>query len=89
MIFPQPVVYEFKFLKMPVLLIIGQADRTALGKNLVDPATRETMGNYPELGKRTQEMIPKATLIELEGVGHLPQLEAYDRFFGPLYNFIK
>ncbi|MFW5840045.1 MAG: alpha/beta fold hydrolase, partial [Planctomycetota bacterium] len=32
MIFTQPVVHEFGRLKMPVLLIIGTRDRTALGK---------------------------------------------------------
>lgn len=32
MIFTQPVVYEFENIKMPTLLIIGQRDRTALGK---------------------------------------------------------
>ena len=40
MIFTQPVCYEFSHLKMPVLLVIGQSDRTALGKNLVSAELR-------------------------------------------------
>jgi hypothetical protein len=33
MIFTQPVCYEFKNIQSPTLLIIGQADRTAIGKD--------------------------------------------------------
>ncbi len=35
MIYEQPVVYEFPKLKMPVLLIMGQEDRTVVGKELL------------------------------------------------------
>ena len=35
MIYTQPVCYEFENIKVPTLLIIGQLDRTALGKNVV------------------------------------------------------
>lgn len=87
MIFTQPVVYEFDQLEMPVLLIIGQRDRTALGKNLVVESVAETMGNYPELGQKTAEEIPQSTLVELEGIGHLPHIEAYGKFIQPLMKF--
>ena len=41
MIFTQPVLYEFKNIRAPTLLIIGTRDRTAIGKNNVkDPAVR-------------------------------------------------
>jgi pimeloyl-ACP methyl ester carboxylesterase len=88
MIFTQPVVYEFPLVKVPTLLIIGQRDRTALGKNLVAPEVAKTLGNYPELGRKTAAAIPGAKLIEIEGVGHLPQIEAYDRFLPPLVEFL-
>ena len=88
MIFTQPVVYEFDQIEVPTLLIIGTRDRTALGKAHVDDDTRATMGQYQELGKTTAERIPGAEFVELEGVGHLPHIEAYDRFIGPLTRWI-
>jgi pimeloyl-ACP methyl ester carboxylesterase len=89
MIFTQPVVYELPQIQVPTLLIIGQRDTTALGKNLVSPEVAKTMGNYPELGKKAAAAIPGATLVELEGIGHLPQIEAYDQFLPPLLKFLK
>lgn len=89
MIFTQPVVYEFPLVKVPTLLIIGQRDRTALGKDSVPEEIGKTMGDYPALGKKTAEAIPGAKLVELDGVGHLPQVEAYDRFLPPLVEFLE
>ncbi|UII19805.1 alpha/beta fold hydrolase [Fulvivirga ligni] len=89
MIFTQPVVYEFPNIKAPTLLIIGQRDRTALGKNLVSEEVRKTMGNYPELGRTTQKSIPNSKLVEIDNIGHLPHIEAYDRFITPLLKFLQ
>ncbi|MCL1127977.1 alpha/beta fold hydrolase [Shewanella surugensis] len=89
MMFTQPVVYEFKNLTMPTLLIIGKKDTTALGKNWVTPDIAKTMGNYPALGKKAAALIPDATLIELENVGHLPHIQAFDRFMTPLMAFLQ
>ncbi|HLV69506.1 MAG TPA: alpha/beta hydrolase, partial [Xanthomarina sp.] len=83
MIFTQPVVYEFKNITAPTLLIIGIRDRTALGKPLVSEDIRKTMGLYNELGKRTQKEIPNAQLVELENIGHLPHIEKFDSFIQP------
>ena len=49
MIYTQPVCYEFGNIIVPTLLIIGQLDRTALGKNSVPEEVRNTLGNYPKL----------------------------------------
>lgn len=81
MIFTQPVVYEFKNLKMPTVLILGQRDRTALGKAWAQPEMKKRMGNYPQLGRKVNAMIPKSRLIELPGLGHLPFIEAPDSFW--------
>lgn len=88
MIFTQPVVYEFGDLHMPVMLIIGEDDRTALGKNLVSPKVSKTMGNYPELGKEVAAKIQNCTLVEISDVGHLPHIQDFDRFISPLMGFI-
>ena len=89
MIVTQPVVYEFPLVKSPTLLIIGTRDRTALGKALANPEVQKTMGLYNELGKKTQQKIPNAQLVELDNVGHLPHIEAFDRFIEPLLNFLN
>lgn len=90
MIFTQPVLYEFQNIQAPTLLIIGTRDRTAIGKNEVkDEAVRAKMGLYQNLGKETQQKIPNARLIELENIGHLPHIEAFDRFIQPLIEFLK
>lgn len=89
MIFTQPVCYEFKNLKMPVLLIIGQRDRTALGKARAPKEAQEKLGNYPVLGKETERKIPNATLVEIDNTGHLPHIEVYDKFIAPLKDFLK
>ena len=90
MIFTQPVLYEFKNIKAPTLLIIGTRDRTAIGKNNVkDPAIREKMGLYQYLGKITQKKIRGSRLVELDNVGHLPHIEAFDRFIKPLTDFLN
>lgn len=90
MIFTQPVLYEFQNIDVPTLLIIGTRDRTAIGKNNVkDEAVREKMGLYSILGKETQKRIPHATLVELEHIGHLPHIEAFNQFIEPLLVFLK
>jgi pimeloyl-ACP methyl ester carboxylesterase len=88
MIYTQPVVYEFADIKAQTLLIIGQLDRTAIGKNLAPPEVRKTLGNYPELGRTAQRAIPNAKLVELHGIGHVPHLEAYDQFWNALRAFL-
>lgn len=89
MVMTQPVLYEFPELKIPVVLIIGQRDRTALGSNLVPDSVAATMGNYPELGKQTAETIPNATLEEIDGIGHLPHIENFDQFLSILLDNIE
>ncbi|MDO6738109.1 alpha/beta fold hydrolase [Wenyingzhuangia sp. 2_MG-2023] len=89
MIFNQPVLYEFKNLTCPTLLIIGTRDRTALGKPLVSEKVRETMGLYSKLGKLTQQKIKNSELVEIENIGHLPHIESFDAFIEPLKLFLS
>jgi pimeloyl-ACP methyl ester carboxylesterase len=90
MIYQQPVSYEFGRLQVPTLLIIGQQDRTVVGKGLIkDPKVLASMGNYPALGRRTAAQIKGAKLVELDKVGHIPHLEAFARFRAELLGFIR
>lgn len=80
MIYTQPVVYEFSELKVATVLIMGQRDRTAIGKAWAPEANKKMMGDYPKLGKKIKKMIPHSKLIELKGIGHVPFIEDYDLF---------
>ena len=89
MIFSQPVVQDFDRLAVPTLLVIGTRDRTALGRNRAPEEIRETLGRYDQLGQKTVQRIPDATLVELEGIGHVPQFEAFDRYMAALRTFLQ
>jgi len=89
MIYNQPVCYEFKNIKVPTLLIIGTRDRTAIGKDRAPKALQSKMGQYQELGKKTQREIAGSKLVEIENVGHLPHIEVYPKFMQALSDFIQ
>jgi pimeloyl-ACP methyl ester carboxylesterase len=89
MIYEQPVVHEFPLVKPVTLVVIGQEDRTFIGRGKVPPEVAATLGQYPQLGKKTADAIPKATLMGLSGVGHIPHLEAPDKFHNLLRAFLK
>ena len=80
MIHTQPVLYEFSELRMPVLLVIGDKDTTAFGKDAAPPAVRATLGNYQKLGKEAARIIPRVHLAEFPDLGHSPQIQAPDVF---------
>lgn len=88
MIFTQPVIYEFERLKAPTLLIIGQRDRTAIGRDRVPKEVAATMGDYPSLGKAAARRIPGARLIEIAEAGHLPQVDSLPKYARALLDFI-
>jgi pimeloyl-ACP methyl ester carboxylesterase len=80
MAYTQPVFYEFEKIAAPVLLLIGDKDTTALGKNLAPPAVRATLGHYPALAKEAAARFPHAQLVEFPDLGHAPQIQAPDTF---------
>ncbi len=89
MIYEQPVVYEFANLKVPTLLIIGQEDRTVVGKNRLSKEAQNKYGQYPELGKKISGEFPDSKLVELAGVGHIPHIQTLDRFMDALFEFVR
>jgi len=86
MIFTQPVYYEFADLRVPVTLMIGTADTTAIGSDIAPPAVKAQLGQYNLLGKQAAQRIPGAKLIEFPGLGHAPQMEEPQRFNQTLLN---
>lgn len=89
MIMNQPVVYEFKYVKVPTLLIIGTRDRTAIGKDRAPKDVQPRMGLYNELGLKTKKLIPHSKLVELKGVGHMPHIEVFEQFITTLEKFLN
>ncbi len=88
MIYEQPVVYELSRIAVPVLLVIGQADRTIVGKDLLPEAQKATYGQYPALGRKAAAALKNAKLVELPGVGHIPHVQVPDQFTAALFSFL-
>lgn len=89
MIYEQPVVYEFKDIKAPTLLIIGQLDRTVVSKNRLPKNEQNKYGNYPQLGRKTSREIKNSRLVELAGVGHIPHIQTPEKYKQALLGFLK
>ncbi|KAI0160001.1 alpha/beta-hydrolase [Hypoxylon sp. FL1284] len=73
-----PVVYEFGRLLPRTLLLIGDKDNTALGKQWSPPDVQAALGHYDVLGKQAAAAIPNADLIEFPDLGHAPQIQEPD-----------
>jgi pimeloyl-ACP methyl ester carboxylesterase len=80
MIFSQPIVYELPLLKMDTVLMIGDADTTAIGSDIASAEVKAKLGHYSVLGKDAAQRIPHARLIEFPGMGHAPQMEDPESF---------
>ena len=80
MIYTQPVFYELGDLKMPVLLISGDKDNTAIGKNFAPPEVQAKLGHYDVLAKEAASRIPHAKLVTFADLGHASWMQDPDRF---------
>lgn len=89
MIFREPVCYEFGQLKCPTLLIVGEKDRAAIGKNRVSDEVRSTLGLNAELAKKVAAQLPAGSkYVVYAGVGHVPHFEVTEKFQQDLMEFI-
>ncbi|MDO6569669.1 alpha/beta hydrolase [Gilvimarinus sp. 2_MG-2023] len=79
-IFTGAVVNEFPQMAVPVHLIIGTRDTTGPGRGWKKAGVEYTLGQYDKLGKQAARAIPDAQLHELDGIGHMPQFEAFERY---------
>ncbi len=89
MIYEQPVLYEFKNLRMPVLLIVGQKDRTILGKNLIDKKKQSMHGNFPALAKKAAALMKNGRVILIPDAGHIPHIQTPEIFNADVVNYLK
>ncbi len=89
MIYDEPVLYEFNKLTMPVLLIIGQADRTFIGRDTVPKQKQKLYGNFPALAQKAHQKIKNSELIELPDVGHIPHIQSTLLFNSFVLKFLQ
>jgi pimeloyl-ACP methyl ester carboxylesterase len=89
MIFTQPVVYEFPQLRVPTLLLFGERDGTAIGKDISSPEVKARLGDYPKLARRTAAAIPGAKLVLFPELGHAPQMQDPERFHAALLEGLR
>ncbi len=73
MLYADPVVYDWPHIKAKTLVIGGAEDGP----------------NFPELAENVADTIPNAELVLIDNVGHIPHLEAPDRFHAELVRFLK
>lgn len=89
MIYTQPVVYELGALKPDTLLIIGDKDNTAIGKDLASPEVQKQLGNYPMLATEVAAVIPHVTLVQFPELGHAPQISDPAGFHAALLKWLN
>jgi len=89
MIYEQPVINEFHRLTMPVLIIVGEKDRTILGKNLLTKEQQAHHGNFPVLATQAAKKISNARVIVLPMVGHIPHIQTNGTFNKSVLEFLK
>ncbi len=88
MIQTQPVLPDLPQLQPPTLLVIGDRDTTAIGKQFAPPDVRPTLGHYPELAHAAAARIPHATLVEFPDSGHAPQIQDPEAFHRALLGWL-
>src|SRR6185436_272911 len=75
MVLGQPVIHEIDTISVPTVLMIGQKDTTAIGKDRAPPEIAKTLGNYPELGRMAHARIKGSVLLPFPDLGHSPQVQ--------------
>jgi pimeloyl-ACP methyl ester carboxylesterase len=88
MMFEEPIRQQYLLLKMPVLLIIGQADRSVFFRRFASPEAIKSLGNWPELGRQAIKDLSDGKLVEVSGAGHVSHIEKFDEFEEALDAFI-
>jgi pimeloyl-ACP methyl ester carboxylesterase len=88
MMFEEPIRHEYPLLKMPVLLIIGQEDRSVFFRRYASAEAIKPLGNWPLLGRQAIKELSNGKLVEIPGAGHVSHVEKFDEFEAALDAFL-
>lgn len=80
MVLTQPVIHQAAQIRVPTLLLIGQRDNTAIGKDAAPADVAARLGDYPRLGRELAQRLPNAKLVAFDDLGHAPQMQDPARF---------
>jgi pimeloyl-ACP methyl ester carboxylesterase len=89
MMFDEPIRQDYKYLNMPVLLVIGQNDHSVFFRRYAPPEATKGLGHWAELGREAVKELPNGRLAEIEGSGHIPHIEQKAAFDAALTAFLK
>ncbi|EJL23634.1 alpha/beta fold hydrolase [Novosphingobium sp. AP12] len=89
MVFNQPVIHEIDRIAVPTVLMIGEKDNTAIGKNRADKALQARLGDYPRLAREAAARIPGARLVTYPAFGHSPQVQGAGQFNADLLEALR
>jgi pimeloyl-ACP methyl ester carboxylesterase len=88
MMYEEPIRHQYKLFKMPVLLIIGQGDRSVFFRRYASPEAMKPLGNWPALGRAAVQDLSDGKLVEIEGAGHISHIEKPEAFEMALGDFL-
>jgi pimeloyl-ACP methyl ester carboxylesterase len=88
MVWREPVVHEIPRLGQKVLFLMGENDHLAPGRDFAPESLRAEMGRNVKLAQELAEKMRDARVVAFEGIGHLPHLEAPERFHDAVLRFL-
>ncbi|KAE9583415.1 hypothetical protein CGMCC3_g217 [Colletotrichum fructicola] len=89
LVLTQPVSWEFSLVKPRTLLIIGEKDNTAIGKQWSPPDVAAKLGHFDVLGPEVAAQIPNSTLHTFPELGHAPQISHPEEFHDVLVDWLS
>ena len=88
MIYEQPVLYDFGKINVPTLIIVGQLDRTVVGKEMLTAKKQKLYGNFPLLAIKAGQKIRNSKVVILPGIGHIPHIQNPGLFNKKILSFL-
>jgi pimeloyl-ACP methyl ester carboxylesterase len=89
MIYQQPVRYEYRLLKPPTLVVVGEQDHTAPFSKYATPEIRGRMGHIAELARAAAKEIPHGAVVVIPDCGHIPHIERPAEFKKAIFDFLN
>lgn len=80
MIYTQPVAHQLERITPPTTLMVGTLDTVVFGRQRAPASLQAFLKAAPQIAPEAVRRMPHATLVRLEGLGHVPQVEDPARF---------